>query len=101
MRISDWSSDVCSSTLQWMSALAAKLRAIITNCQWKHSGLKKRQRLMLRITGSGAKPSVQLLRRDQEIVRESCRVRVCQYVEMPVVDVNLNTKHMKQAVRDA
>src|SRR3546814_7908082 len=67
MRISDWSSDVCSSDL------------------WRAYHRSRPDRPdALRRPGSGAGRRLQwragALRRHQEIGRASCRERVCQYV---------------------
>src|SRR3546814_2559534 len=76
MRISDWSSDVCSSDLQGIAI----------------SGREGRDRLMreaetnvaIRITESADKDSFEVAGRGElqlgEIGRASCRERVCQYV---------------------
>src|SRR3546814_3878682 len=66
MRISDWSSDVCSSDLLQIgpvSAAAARAKPGMALCE--------------RRTAPGAQAGARLL---FEIGRASCRERVCQYV---------------------
>src|SRR3546814_6575907 len=70
MRISDWSSDVCSSDLidigsgMGFSLQVAKARG------WTASGIEPNQALVLSAKERGI----------DEIGRASCRERVCQYV---------------------
>src|SRR3546814_17353945 len=75
MRISDWSSDVCSSDLLGVDRIAAPHDDEV--------GLHH----LLRI---GAAP-----RAAGEIGRASCRERVCQYVSISVVAVSLK-KNIKK-----
>src|SRR3546814_17763334 len=110
MRISDWSSDVCSSDLILVREQAAvdcgaeAARAVsrwgapeIRNgdalLQWIEQELNIHRRLELRcFPGSGA----QYLLVDnglQEIGRTSCRERVCQYVSISVCAVYLKKKN--------
>src|SRR3546814_11191083 len=93
MRISDWSSDVCSSDLQPMA---------------EADGLEQRARLRPRLVDAGAveqhrqhhvlqrgelgQQVVELV--DEQIGRASCRERGCQYVLIWVVAVSL-TKNTK------
>src|SRR3546814_14404059 len=70
MRISDWSSDVCSSDLRSVSRfIQSPLATSVTpptNCGWSRPSMK--------------------------IGRASCRERVCQYVSISVVAVSLKKK---------
>src|SRR3546814_5484270 len=82
MRISDWSSDVCSSDLG--VALGDPAEAVAD------AGVECRS-LALE-TGLGA--GVTALRpRQTKIGRASCRERVCQYVSISGVAVSLKKKH--------
>src|SRR3546814_1370708 len=65
MRISDWSSDVCSSDLCRRSRLVGR-----------HCPLRKARNIAPRRGRKVRSP----LRRPDEIGRASCRERVCQYV---------------------
>src|SRR3546814_12342854 len=97
MRISDWSSDVCSSDL--VGARAARGN--------RHFGLRGKEYGYERYFGAGR--DARALVDDhvgldvcdahpgdaaREIGRASCRERVCQYVEISVVDVSLKPKRM-------
>src|SRR3546814_16379635 len=89
MRISDWSSDVCSSDLLGI------------HCDEHREELVLARRGALALGGSelfGARhpwrvhvgqPELREPRTILEIGRESCRVRVCQYVSISVVAVSL------------
>src|SRR3546814_4254284 len=85
MRISDWSSDVCSSDLAKMYLAAIKEGVEIRHCRVPTLGIwsagdaylwedqiKDSSKLMAAPWG--------YVRLDQEIGRASCRERVCQYV---------------------
>src|SRR3546814_11563206 len=104
MRISDWSSDVCSSDL--LLAEAADADGGILYDDPRAIALRYR---VLRAMGD--QPAVTIpytdnlvipftptdddgLTRNREIGRASCRERVCQYVYIPVVAVSF-TKHQK------
>src|SRR3546814_8138578 len=65
MRISDWSSDVCSSDL---------------GVQLGHQGLHERARGGERKHPAGVRQEQQGSQPPQQIGRASCRERVCQYV---------------------
>src|SRR3546814_18978175 len=92
MRISDWSSDVCSSDLA---------RIHITPSAKQHFASISRRfssitvAAPVRVTGS-ARPSA-LVRSSplMKIGRASCRERVCQYVSISVVAVSLKKKKKK------
>src|SRR3546814_19222305 len=100
MRISDWSSDVCSSDLHEFSSLAG-VREDVTDIvlNVKQIALKMEgegpKRLQLSATGPGPvkagdiavsgdiavlNPALIICHLDEEIGRASCRERVCQYV---------------------
>src|SRR3546814_16367400 len=84
MRISDWSSDVCSSDLEslaWSRSLVeANLRGVDSH------GVQRLPRYLdLLRTG-------QIKARPAKIGRASCRERVCQYVSISVVAVSLKKK---------
>src|SRR3546814_16006018 len=98
MRISDWSSDVCSSDL-------AQHRIAETGEQLDHRGLHRQ--IVLdhqdgfaaahhRPDGGWLRLYLGLLGARQEIGRASCRERVCQYVSISVVAVSLKKKNITQ-----
>src|SRR3546814_13141240 len=101
MRISDWSSDVCSSDL---AALAEKTTEPIE--RWSSNGASSfgassstpnhRGRTIASTVITCASPIVATVRtsRGAQIGRASGRQRVCQYVSISVVDVSL--KNNKQ-----
>src|SRR3546814_4633343 len=78
MRISDWSSDVCSSDLKrsrpsaWVAPAAS---ACITG--WSGSALSG---TVIRDTGAVTRHGLSPTPSRAEIGRASCRERVCQYV---------------------
>src|SRR3546814_7930157 len=93
MRISDWSSDVCSSDLNWWTT--TRLRAtrsgrsacfvlyiicIMRNIRWSTQASVTSDMRGL--------PS----QNHEKIGRASCRERVCQYVSISVVAVSLKKK---------
>src|SRR3546814_16307839 len=103
MRISDWSSDVCSSDLQSLSrlAIAAGWELLLSFRQCAASGrcgaglYNNRPGAPCGAGGPlGARPA-NSLSVCFEIGRASCRERVGQYVSISVVAVSLkkNTKH--------
>src|SRR3546814_12328022 len=86
MRISDWSSDVCSSDLTRPFAVSEKM--------W-YSG----SAVMITSSPGLALPPIQApacsmfaIMLPWEIGRASCRERVCQYVSISVVAVSLKKK---------
>src|SRR3546814_17801321 len=112
MRISDWSSDVCSSDLLEPSAgtgLLAILAEIAGGSLILNELAETRADLLSHLF-----PAISVTRFDAaqihdhldpanvptvEIGRASCRERVCQYVEISVVAGSLkkkNIKHLKQ-----
>src|SRR3546814_15566600 len=102
MRISDWSSDVCSSDLDADDALSAQGEAV-ANVAAARAALEAAQidlgftRIVAPIGGrigrSAFTPGA--LVTTGQIGRASCRERVCQYVEISVVAVSLTKKKKK------
>src|SRR3546814_20074875 len=76
MRISDWSSDVCSSDLPYRAGAAAPLAGGIVFVDPRHEAAGARA-ILPREDGRA------------ELGRASCRARVCQYVSISVVAVSL------------
>src|SRR3546814_14884313 len=111
MRISDWSSDVCSSDLA-RAILDPELVMLIGSPQievdhqhlladpaQRDGGRETAGGFALALLGAGEPQAArQAVRRHQpqrrEIVRASCRDRVCQYVSFSGVAVPLNNKNM-------
>src|SRR3546814_18803140 len=107
MRISDWSSDVCSSDLIGFVMQSVDRAAVVVVA---HTALETRVRAGARIVhrlaqrfdrerfrrqretrhAGGAQPP--LTGGTTETGRASCRERVCQYVEISVVAVSLKNK---------
>src|SRR3546814_3954272 len=84
MRISDWSSDVCSSDLEKLSA-GPMIDVLINNAgvmEFTHSRTRQgfEQHFGTNHLGSFAFTSLLLPKLAAEIGRASCRERVCQYV---------------------
>src|SRR3546814_18048136 len=83
MRISDWSSDVCSSDLHRSACRP-------DSGFFRHS---RRQRLCLAVAAGRYLAFAGAEQPDRgEIGRASCRERVCQYVSISVVAVSLKKK---------
>src|SRR3546814_17325729 len=87
MRISDWSSDVCSSDLQAVKHLCAEMleraesaTAVAWDAASAHAVGGEQLRLAARVAGA------------VEIGRASCRERVSQYVSLSVFAVTLKQK---------
>src|SRR3546814_11249236 len=112
MRISDWSSDVCSSDLAWQAYvdagwstldhpvehggqglplfLAASVQQLVDSSCAAFGMLPVLQRSAARLLASfGREP---MKGEWLQIGRASCRERVCQYVEFSVVAVSLKKK---------
>src|SRR3546814_19107307 len=97
MRISDWSSDVCSSDLIGRDIAALDdglvdvrqntLHGFIIHAAAGHVG---RELVLL----------VHLVERGGQIGRASCRERVCQYVKITVVAVSLKKKNQRLISND-
>src|SRR3546814_12396478 len=89
MRISDWSSDVCSSDL-------ARATAIQVNAEDLSDPVKMQQfaaaQGQLGGTLSRLLATVEAYPEVKKIGRASCRERVCQYVSISVVAVSLKQK---------
>src|SRR3546814_20741594 len=121
MRISDWSSDVCSSDLeaqrgQLRSALMASFQAMRGQGDGAVVSDDQRRRRMAEAIATALRPlraqlsseQQQMLdaeltlqanaRRVTEIGRAPCRERECQYVEIPVVAVSLKKKKTQHIV---
>src|SRR3546814_12649534 len=102
MRISDWSSDVCSSDLRVAGhgrGPTARRRPPQRDRPSPPRGGDVRRAAARRHGGGRRHPLPALLllpSRPNEIGRASCRERVCQYVEISVVAVSLKTKNNKQ-----
>src|SRR3546814_14007901 len=113
MRISDWSSDVCSSDLQGeglaqlMNRVFQRVDAHLQGrlpCRERHLRSVRAARgdparaieilnAHLLVVASGRRRAgVARLQLDHEIVRASCRERVCQYVYLSVFAVSLKKK---------
>src|SRR3546814_17543934 len=107
MRISDWSSDVCSSDLATVMALAKKIRKVAVVAGVCHGFignrmLMPRQVAALKLLMEGATPEqIDRVHVDfGKIGRASCRERVCQYVESSVYAVALKKKQKKKDVKN-
>src|SRR3546814_15934988 len=99
MRISDWSSDVCSSDLLFFDRLDDRQIAVDQEIE---DGVEHIIGAVGEERGSGlelvAKIAVGALRSvADEIGRASCRERVCQYVYISVVGGPLKTKTVRHA----
>src|SRR3546814_13331425 len=98
MRISDWSSDVCSSDLVAAAARALGVKATIV-MPFDAPALK-----IANTRAYGARiVHYDRLKDDREAIartqigRASCRERVCQYVKLSVVAVSLKKKSMSHS----
>src|SRR3546814_3698713 len=91
MRISDWSSDVCSSDLVVSAGYAAQWLWRSARCAGTESGVRIESRAADAaasdeccgaglVAGVRALPDADPARQSAEIGRASCRERVCQYV---------------------
>src|SRR3546814_17679986 len=102
MRISDWSSDVCSSDLAGCRRLLAGDRAAQGGgAVHRADRLPRHQegrpesradRAIRPVAVPHAVPGRRTRRSGYKIGRASCRERVCQYVEISVVTVSLKNK---------
>src|SRR3546814_17800196 len=101
MRISDWSSDVCSSDLN-------SLDAVNSPCRFSHVGVARitqeyssQERGAAAAERNAAERSIAELEiKLTEIGRASCRERVCQYVSISVVAVTLKKTNTYETIRD-
>src|SRR3546814_14047665 len=110
MRISDWSSDVCSSDLLarttpglsirngWGDSTKISIRGIASSVGTATTGIYIDDTpIQVRSLGAAdlvanVYPEVFDLERTEEIGRASCRERVCQYGSISVVAVSLKTQ---------
>src|SRR3546814_18997178 len=90
MRISDWSSDVCSSDLLAMIDGEAGDGGIVAAADQRAQ--PHQWFLELPTRGSRSETSMSRISSGMKIGRASCRERVCQYVYISVVAVSLKTK---------
>src|SRR3546814_2127996 len=80
MRISDWSSDVCSSDLRHVDVAVVGAGALGAWTAWHLVRKGLSVRLFAAWRDSGTPLRVRVIRTPLEIGRASCRERVCQYV---------------------
>src|SRR3546814_16189746 len=107
MRISDWSSDVCSSDLSLFAQEPCRYRAT-SSCapdsrEWRRV-VAARDRRTVHIRPKDARSSFSRPQKPihdavEEIGRASCRERVWQYVLISVVAVTLKKKKTKRISR--
>src|SRR3546814_14861424 len=101
MRISDWSSDVCSSDLDRgparprRAALVSEDRlSLYHRLSHALSGLCRGTNARVAVAGLALHPLVPSAgTTHHEIGRSSCRDRVCQYVYISVADVSLKKQY--------
>src|SRR3546814_3223841 len=79
MRISDWSSDVCSSDLHALDDLGEIAGGILRRLQAELGAAGRGEAVDPRLDGTIGE-GVDMQHGDLEIGRASCRERVCQYV---------------------
>src|SRR3546814_16195197 len=106
MRISDWSSDVCSSDLgtrgaggagtRRVRAAAAAQRAVAVALPLRPDGVAVALAYLRRAATDAEGLTTALDLRHERIGRASCRERVCQYVSISVVAVYLKKKKKKR-----
>src|SRR3546814_14682253 len=90
MRISDWSSDVCSSDLEMPTLSALHRRQWHRHLGYRvHHGRERRTLYLRRQYQHQLQQRCRGGRRAIQIGRASCRERVCQYVSISVVAVSL------------
>src|SRR3546814_8210472 len=80
MRISDWSSDVCSSDLEAAEVEAAAARSATQLLLFRDTNQRVRGVRLSVIERVEEVPALALFESAGEIGRASCRERVCQYV---------------------
>src|SRR3546814_12768672 len=98
MRISDWSSDVCSSDLQLRTDGGLELRHELAQRFGVQLGVQLDAPVALLAREDGLeealiRPAVAFHAEHDKIGRESWRERVCQYVSITVVAVLLQKKN--------
>src|SRR3546814_11267092 len=92
MRISDWSSDVCSSDLETLYSMDGDIAPVDDL-----AALARTEDAWLLIDEAHATGVFGPRGRGlAEIGRASCRERVCQYVSISVVAVTLKKKHVQR-----
>src|SRR3546814_12225685 len=113
MRISDWSSDVCSSDLvEIIIAVICFGRASgdghdAGNAEWisfavvvsENSRISSFIADRYHVPARLGNPEVTKVCPSSKIGRASCRERVCQYVEISVVVVSLKKKEIKTRIK--
>src|SRR3546814_13138681 len=104
MRISDWSSDVCSSDLARRLGLAKGGRGTLEDAQAAAAtGQIALSQVWAEVLGAEGLTAAQMLVTlgdlEHQIGRASCRERVCPYVYISVVAVSFKKKKTKQ-IRD-
>src|SRR3546814_12977339 len=93
MRISDWSSDLCSSDLRILRATLGERAQLIDVAE--HVRQRHQRVDGLRVAAAVGALDLPAKRvQNAEIGRASCRERVCQYVELQVVAVSLIKKYV-------
>src|SRR3546814_20134747 len=88
MRISDWSSDVCSSELL-ARAIGKKVDDLGIALDVDHQPHRLANAASAGQFVGGERLEAAVVGRQQQIGRASCRERVCQYVSVSVVAVSL------------
>src|SRR3546814_13393270 len=109
MRISDWSSDVCSSDLRWRrtASLPAPPRPVRTRQAWLQHAFRARERELFRQRRQGRRSQMAVpgdlraRRRTAQIGRAAGRERVCKDVEISVVAESLKKKNIYHQQYDA
>src|SRR3546814_19867057 len=102
MLISDWSSDVCSSDLHELALAGAPDLRLTVGARRHDAGVRLDIGLMHRLVGVAARDhhlgrgeAGVGVAQDEQIGRESCRERGCQYVEFSVVIVSIKNLESK------
>src|SRR3546814_15610954 len=103
MRISDWSSDVCSSDLVVLAIIPPHdfvafggVQATIEAEAREHAEELVAAAAAAVVQEAGVTPQI-MVKSGKQIGRASCRERVCQYVEIPVVAGTLEKKKKSNA----
>src|SRR3546814_17447410 len=101
MRISDWSSDVCSSDLYTFEHYEIASNRILMATPTTGCGARTRPCTATRPTDATAStwPEASATPRLQ-IGRASCRERVCQYGQLTVVAVSIKNKKQKEMIEN-
>src|SRR3546814_14688548 len=93
MRISDWSSDVCSSDLMYRPPVGRE-GGLVQRFRQGRVGMHDARNVL----GTGAELHRHHRLGNQTIGRASCRARVCQYVWISQVAVSLKTMNYRVRV---